>query len=223
MMRTSIRLAILRLGCAAAVAGGCGTSSTALSADSGADGVPPSSTDGGADRDHPAGDVGNVADLGHADADPGCTLPATFHYGPDGGLVAFHQETILSPAASYQRIRTSPGLPEAPELSCSPALPACGDSTLLDISDVLRDLADTDVVAALAMSTPPLYGLDSRPTDGTMYQVLRADGHGFLAGPACTTGEFCHGAVPAGIMRLVTDLQALDQQQLADPSCSALR
>lgn len=197
--KTTIGLAILRLGCAAALAGGCGKSSMALPGDGGA---------------------GDGAD---ATTDAGCTLPATFRYGPTGGLVAFHQETILSPAASYEHIRTSVGLPEAPELSCSPTLPACGDSTLIDISDVLRNLADADVVTALAMAAPPLYGLDSRPTDGSMFQVLRADGHGFLVGPPCTTGEFCHGTVPAGIAQLVTYLLALDQQQIADASCSAFR
>jgi hypothetical protein len=102
-----------------------------------------------------------------------------------------------------------------------PALPACGDATQIDVSDILRDLADPDVVLAMAMATPPLYGFDQRPVDGTMFQVLRGDGHGFLAGGSCDTGAFCHGPVPAGIARLVSDLEALDQLQLADPSCAS--
>jgi hypothetical protein len=102
-----------------------------------------------------------------------------------------------------------------------PAFPACGDPALIDISDIVRHLSDPDVVQAMAMATPPLYGQDERPGDGTMFQVLRGDGHGFLAGADCDTGEFCHGHVPAGIARLVADLKALDQHQLAAPTCAS--
>lgn len=151
-----------------------------------------------------------------------CAFDATYAYGLNGGLVASTVQSMLTPPASYQHTTTFVRVADPPgPLSCTPALPACGDPARLDVSDIARDLADPDVVHALAMSAPPLYGLDSRPTDGQMFQLLRGDGRGFLAGPTCDTGEFCHGPVPSGIVRLVADLQALDQQQLPDPSCAA--
>ncbi len=151
-----------------------------------------------------------------------CSFDATYTYGYDGGLGLSRIETTLAPPASYHRTKTFINFVDPPApLSCMPALPVCGDSSQIDVSDIARDLADPDVVHAMAMSTPPLYGVDSRPTDGVMFRVLRDDGHGFLAGPTCATvGEFCNGPVPPGISRLVGDLQALDQQQLADPSCA---
>ena len=80
---------------------------------------------------------------------------------------------------------------------------------------------------ALAAPTPPTYGRDTRAVDGTIFQFLRADGRGFLAGGACGAAtSACPAAcveVPAGITRLVNALRALDEQQLADPSCAALR
>ncbi len=153
-----------------------------------------------------------------------CDLPALYTFGYNGGDVAFTDESTLTPPASYRRTREHLGVPEPPPpLSCMPALPACGDTGQIDVSDIVRDFADPDVVQAMAMVTPPLYGLDQRPVDGAMFQILRDDGHGFLAGSSCDTGAFCHGPVPTGIARLVADLKALDQQQLGDPSCASLQ
>jgi hypothetical protein len=90
----------------------------------------------------------------------------------------------------------------------------------------MNAIADTDVQNALAMAAPPTYGSDHRPVDGTIFQFLRADGRGFLAGGTCSTtplpGTPCV-EVPAGVARLVSALRALDAQQLLDPSCAALR
>jgi hypothetical protein len=175
-----------------ACAGGC--SSTSLSADAGGDAAPVTA----------------------------CALDAVYTYGYDGGNAAFHDKTTLTPPGSYRRTRAFPNTPEPPsDLSCAPALPACNGSSI-DVADIVRDLADADVRTAFGMASPPTYGNDPRPVDGAIFQILRADGHGFLAGADCEAGSFCHGPVPPGVARLVSDLQALDQQQLADPTCGPL-
>jgi hypothetical protein len=183
------------LACAAAASGGC--SSTALIADGG-DTSPSLS---------PAS---------------GCVLDAVYTYGYDGGLAYSSDRTTLSPPASYLRTRTFPGVPEPPAaVSCAPALPACNGAGV-DVGDIVRDLADADVQAAFALSPPPIFGNDTRPVDGVVLQLQRADGRGFLAGAPCAAGEqLCH-PLPAGVARLVSGLQALDQQQLADPTCGPL-
>lgn len=174
------------------------------------------------DAARPQSDVADTSSTPTDAANTDCALGTSYTYGWNGGFVAFNAETALTPPASYRHSRTYVGIPDPPApQSCMPALPACGDATLIDMADVIRDLADPDVVQAMAMTTPPLYGLDQRPVDGAVFQVLRADGHGFLAGGICDTGAFCHDPVPAGIARLVADLKALDQQQLADPSCAS--
>src|SRR5687767_7509340 len=66
----------------------------------------------------------------------------------------------------------------------------------------------------------PLYGLDSRPVDGTVFEMRRADGRGFLVGAPCRSDVVTPCvAIPVGIQRLVNRLRALDAQQLATPWC----
>jgi len=150
-----------------------------------------------------------------------CVLDATYRFGQTGGLVAYEDTSTLTPPGSYTRTR-SPRFTDPPDITCSPALPAC-NSANLDVGDIMLDIASGDVAAALASATPPIYGEDARPYDGTIFQFLRDDGRGFLAGGACRAGASGCVDVPAGVAKLVADLGALDAQQLMDPSCAALR
>jgi hypothetical protein len=154
-----------------------------------------------------------------------CAFDTTYRYGDTGGFVAYEDVATLAPPTSYSYDRTARVTPP-PGGSCAPALPPCGLEDAYGPSDITRAVADADVQAALAMPTPPTYGRDTRPVDGTIFQFLRADGRGFLAGGACDSGGGLPGVcvdVPAGITRLVNTLRAVDAQQLADPSCAALR
>ncbi len=93
----------------------------------------------------------------------------------------------------------------------------------------MRVILDADVQAALSKPADPtmplIFGRDNRPVDSPIFRFSRGDGREFfVGGPCMTTGSAtsCKD-IPAGIARLVTELLALDQQQLADPSCAALR
>jgi hypothetical protein len=156
------------------------------------------------------------------DAAASCTLDTMIRYGQTGGNVAYENQATLAPPASYtytrRGVRTDPI-----DLSCMPAFPPCNSATAVDVADIRRDLADADVQRAFAAATPPIYGRDDRPADGTLFQLLRGDGRGFLAGGACTAGATGCVPVPAGVARLVALLRSLDQQQLMDPSCAQLR
>ena len=137
-------------------------------------------------------------------------------YGETGGLVAYESTATLSPPRRYLYLRTS-RVTDPASLSCAPAMPPCGVDDLYSPADITGALGDTDVQKALAMATPPIYGRDTRPVDGSIFQFLRADGRGFLAGGACGSGGPLPAAcveVPAGITRLVNALRALDEQQL---------
>jgi hypothetical protein len=154
-----------------------------------------------------------------------CGFDTSYRYGDTGGFTAYEDVATLQPPASYTYERSS-RITDPASSACAPALPPCGTLDLYDPADLMHAVADPDVQAALAMPTPPIYGRDARPVDGTIFQFLRADGRGFLAGGACGSGGPLPGAcieVPAGITRLVNALRALDEQQLADPTCAALR
>lgn len=153
-----------------------------------------------------------------------CALTAEYRYGPIGGNGLYQDQATLTPPATYVYTRMGSQRADAGDVSCAPALPDCGSAKVIDVSDLLSDLLHADVQSALAEAAPPSYGRDDRPLDGTMFQFLRADGHGFLVGSACpATGTPACVSPPDGIALLVADLRALDVQQLTDPSCAALQ
>jgi hypothetical protein len=156
-----------------------------------------------------------------------CAFDATYQYGETGGFTAYEDVATLTPPAAYSYERTS-RITTPPSSACTPAL-VCGVEDVYGPSDVMRAINHPDVQAALALPTPPIYGRDYRPVDGTIFQFLRvADGRGFLAGSACDgstgilPGTVCVDA-PAAVTGLVNLLRALDEQQLRDPTCAALR
>jgi hypothetical protein len=155
------------------------------------------------------------------DAGSDCAFDAVYGYGDIGGLVAWMAAVTLTPPASYIYERTS-FVAGTASGSCAPALPACNATDLIDVADIMRDIADPDVQRALAAATPPTYGRDTRAVDGTVFQFLRGDGRGFLAGLPCGSVAGCT-AIPVGVAQLVADLRALDTQQLKDASCAAVR
>jgi hypothetical protein len=155
-----------------------------------------------------------------------CQLDATYRFTTNGGLGAYRDATVLSPPASYLYQRKPEGLP-VPERSCAPAFPACG-SAALDVGDVMAALADPDVKQAFAQSLGvaplPFYGVDYRGGDGAADQITRDGGGGFLIGGPCPSAPTAPCTpIPAGLSRLVSTLRALDQQQLADPTCDFTR
>jgi hypothetical protein len=165
-----------------------------------------------------------VAGAGAAGAGGGtgtCVLTDTYTFGWNGGLVAYSDESTLSPPDHYRHVRMSFRGAAPSTKECSPALPACGAQDTISLLDILRDLADADVKAAFAQATPPLYGVDSRPVDGQVYAVTRADGHGVLVGGPCGTPTRggCR-AIPRGLQALVDHLKMLDEAQLDKPACA---
>jgi len=145
-----------------------------------------------------------------------------YQFGFIGGHVAFQDRVNLAPTATYRHERT-PAAAGQPIVACSPALPACNTADAIDVSDVMRDMYDTDVQAAFAQVVSRLFGVDTRPSDGSVFSVVRVDGRGFAVGNPCTAGATSCVAIPAGVARLVATLRALDEQQLKDASCAALR
>lgn len=151
-----------------------------------------------------------------------CDFSARYSYGDIGGLRIAVSRSELAPGNKYTHTRT-PVAGDGPTLMCSPPLPACGSQDVITAYDVeVHDLPLPDVQAALSQPQPPLYGYDSRPVDGTVFEFKRADGRGFLVGTPCDTRPACT-AIPPGIAQLTKRLRDLDKQQLATPECAALR
>jgi hypothetical protein len=151
-----------------------------------------------------------------------CDFSARYSYGAIGGNATFVYRTELAPGNKYTRTRTSLRAPQ-PALTCSPAMPPCGAQDAISAYDIeVHDLPRPDVQAALAEAQPPLYGYDPRPLDGTVFELKRADGRGFLVGDTCDGRPAPCRAIPAGIAQLTKRLRDLDTQQMAKPECAAL-
>jgi hypothetical protein len=161
-------------------------------------------------------------DGGTPDGPAACDFTTSYSYGDIGGNAAYVERTDLSPANKYVHTRSSQR-GTGPLLSCAPALPPCGAQDAISAYDLeVHDLPLPDVKAALAEASPPLYGYDSRPVDGTVFELKRADGRGFLVGQPCDNRTPCR-PIPAGVAQLVKRLRDLDAQQLAKPECATFR
>lgn len=208
-------------GAGGAAVGSGGRSATGGSAAGGQPGSGGRAGAGGGGRPGTGGSAGVGGAAGGPDGgSTTCTLSSRFQYGDVGGLRIHQDSVIVSPPAQYE-YRRSPAAGDGVAIACSPPFPTCDDPSLIDLADLLDAVAHPDVQQALAMPAPPFYGRDTRPADGTAFVFLRADGRGFLVGSACRAAD-CP-PIPPGIAKLAALLQMLDRQQLAAPSCAALR
>jgi hypothetical protein len=153
-----------------------------------------------------------------------CDFSARYSYGTIGGLRFSVSRTELAPGNKYTHTRSPVSGAPGSTLSCSPGMPPCGAQDVITAYDIeVHDLGRADVQAALAEPQPPLFGYDSRPVDGTVFELKRADGRGFLVGDSCDNRPPPCRPIPAGVAQLTKRLQDLDKQQLAAPECAALR
>jgi hypothetical protein len=151
----------------------------------------------------------------------GCDFKGSYEYGAIGGLRITVDRAFLKPGNSYQYTR-SPVRGDGPTRSCTPLMPPCGAQGVISAHDIeTSGLQNADVQAALAQPTPPLFGRDLRPVDGTVLELKRHDGRGLLIGADCPATFSSCRAIPPGVARLRDLLLALDKQQLATPECAA--
>jgi len=153
---------------------------------------------------------------------PVCGFDAVYVYGQIGGLVTYTDQVTLTPPASYVLVRTAnPSAGNATSGSCGPALPACTAGPI-DVSVVMRDIADPTVQLLLSLSTTQttLLGIDQRAVDGPVFSFKKSDTAGFLVGAPCNGATGCTD-IPGSVRTLMDDLQKLDAQQRQDPSCAA--
>jgi hypothetical protein len=142
--------------------------------------------------------------------DLGCTFDRTYRFRDDGELVAYADRSTLSPPSTH--LLTRDHFHDALPNPCSVDV-VCVDPTRVDVVEIQQALAHPDVVGALALTTPALYGTDTRLVDGTVFIFERDDGRGFIVGG---------GTVPAGLRALVDLLHLLKTQTTAAPECAGL-
>ena len=161
--------------------------------------------------------------LGDGHPPPDChSVAGAYEYGAVSGFVAWSSRAFLPGGAKYRYQRTYHRDRQERTASCSPDLPAGAGVTPPAIN---KAFAHGDVQKAFESKTPIFYGRDTRPVDGTAFEVKRtADGRSFLIGSPCSTPpvvELQCTEIPPGLKALRELLLKLDQQQLGHPLCKA--
>ena len=155
--------------------------------------------------------------------DSSCLFDATYVYGWVGGLQPFTDVITLAPPASYTIVRTPVSNNVSDSGMCAPALPPCGtgNGKIIDAPIVMADLADPTVQLLLSLTTTQTITLGMRLTpDDPLFSFQRNGSAGFQVGSPClSTGGNCT-TIPDAVLKLRTDLLALDQQQRMDPACA---
>jgi hypothetical protein len=152
------------------------------------------------------------------------SVAGAYEYGAVGGMVAWSSRAFLPGGAAYEYRRTYYRDPQM-TASCSPFLPPCTADMRVTPPMINQAFAHPDVQKAFESKTPTFYGRDTRPVDGTAFEVKRtSDGHSFLIGSPCSTRPVVEQQcteIPPGLTALHELLLKLDQQQLAHPLCRA--
>lgn len=168
---------------------------------------------------------GNAIDGLDAGA-PSCSLPTSLSFGNNGGFVAY-QDTYRIDAAGAMTISRTYYVTtlDAGTHTCTPALPACGTPGALSISTIAADLADRDVQTAFAARAQVLYGVDNRPSDGSVFAITSGTGATISVGMACPPAGASTtpcSPIPGGVQRLADDLHTLITAMRAQPACASL-
>jgi hypothetical protein len=166
------------------------------------------------------------ADLPSTVDAPLCALSSNLTFGHDGGNALYWDSNRLT-STSFTVTRNYNGRANpdgAASVSCSPPLPACGLAGAVTIATINADLANSDVqsVWGLPQNPTPVFGVDQRPVDGTVYSIALDDGHKVLVGGQCASPVMSSCRyIPAGLVQLVQDLQKLASAMMADPVCKS--
>ena len=162
--------------------------------------------------------------LGAGDALP--VSPAgAYEYGAVGGMVAWSSRAFLPGGVKYKYQRTDYRHQQMTTASCSPDIPLWTPHAGVTPVAIEKAFAHDDVQKAFESKTPIFYGRDTRPVDGTAFEVKRTtDGRSFLIGSPCSTAPVAEQPcpeIPPGLTVLRELLLKLDQQQLGHPLCRA--
>ncbi len=179
-----------------------------------------------------AGDAGDAAFEGDANpsANPDggeCAFDRSYSLGSDGGRVAYSDQWSLRPPAAFSLTRTRYLGDAGPSSrTCTTTLVGCGasDAAAPSLGRLVADFGAADVQSAFSASDsggPLLFGVDQRPADGAVFVVQRDDGRSFQVGAPCQGGLGCI-PIPPAVSRLVADLEAVEQAEVASAACSSL-
>lgn len=158
------------------------------------------------------------ADAAGADANTSACdcIAMALTWGAVGGRTPSVRESEVSPCNTFaHEERTRDGMVVN---ACSNMVPCVGDALIM--RDLLAALDHPDVTAAFA-ARDVVYGIDRRPSDGTVLRIARG-GDEFFVGAPCKLGSAGCVEIPPGVQALASLLGALQMARLAETDCAAV-
>jgi len=145
-----------------------------------------------------------------------CTacIGETLRWERDGGFVPYRSASEVEACRGYEHTRMP--FSGGAATSCTNTVPCEGDA--ITIGDLDAALAHADVVAAFA-AAPILYGRDTRPVDGQLFQITLGS-RTVSVGAECTGGGGPCEEIPAGVEALRALLTTLEEERLAEEDCA---
>jgi hypothetical protein len=167
------------------------------------------------------GTGGTSGDAGKADSGDSATACGCISYaiswGYIGGMVAYTDRSTLGTCFKYTHRRDS-FVTSEPSLVCEQEEPLCDNKTVIGSEQITAAIQNTDVQSALSNGNI-LYGVDSRPVDGQVFEIKVGDDTIEVGSNCGTSGNSCV-PIPQGVQTLVALLKKLDKEQLGKPPCS---
>jgi hypothetical protein len=185
--------------------GGKGGKAGSGAASGGSSGRP---STGGAPNDAGGPDGSSAPDSGCVDY----SNLYVFTWGSNGGLVAYVDTSKLDTPNVYTHSRDQ--LRNGAPLMCQTRVAGCPSPLLAEINAGLESSVVMDAIRAHTV-----YGVDSRPVDGTVFRITIGSDYVDVGGPCAGAGTGCI-AIPAVVQTLVNNLKALDAQELAKKACT---
>lgn len=140
-----------------------------------------------------------------------CAIEQVYKFAFVGGNVAYSDAFTLSPGGELlvRRTTSARANPDAGVQDCKRQLGECGGA-LADAKDLNDALGSADVSSAWG-TAPNLFGVDSRPWDGVILVVERADGKVIELGDRCLDEPGCR-QVTSGLASLQLALGQLMEE-----------
>jgi hypothetical protein len=208
-------------GTGGSASGGSGTGGTASGTGGATSGSGGAASGTGGSTSGSGGTGSGTAGSAGGSAGSGATCPQCvdmpFSFGLTGGLVAYTDLSAFAPCGHYAHTRTAAGSAGAKPMQCENDAP-CSGAKAVTPGMIADALANADVKMSLTGTV--LYGVDTTPSDGSIYQ-FRIGYNTVQVGSPCSGQSGCK-AIPAGVQALVDLLQALDKQQLGLPPCATV-
>jgi hypothetical protein len=135
-----------------------------------------------------------------------------FSWGFNGGLVAYVDTSKLDTPHLYTHSRDQVRNGTM-SVMCQTEVAGCPSTLLARIN---AGVESTVVMNALRAHT--VYGVDSRPVDGSVFRITIGSDYIDVGSPCGGGGAGCI-AIPAVVQQLVDDLKAVDAQELAKKAC----